>query len=689
MLRSLCLSVFIAISFAALAQRPTNHQTMEVTATKVPEEASKVPVAMTLIDGEDLQMRGAENLSEALSLVSGVTVAPGGDGGPAGSVPEFFGLREFDAFLLVVDGVPWGGAFNPALTSLSLENVKRIEVMRGPAPVTYGATSFVGVIQVIHYEPGEGENSYRLGASSYAGGSVALNYNLPPTGNVDQSLSVNLDRQGFKDDRTESEIGHLLYRLVAPLSVGRFHLDADAHLLRQEPASPHPREGTRLTDRVAVDSNFNPEGAHQDQERFHLALGYDLPLTNGALAAVLSLTHTSQDNLRGFLGNLDETNLNAAGYTQEVKLDDLYLDVHWSTQLDQVHLLVGADFLAGKGRQESENFRYFIPLDGNTAPSLNETTLVEKTEMEDERGFGSLYVHNEWTPNDRFRLDLGARLSLTHEKVEGEAEPFGEEEEEEEEGGEESVSFSKLSGVIGFSYLVFRADQGGMWVFADYRDTFKPAALDFGPEAEAEILDPETAQTYELGLKYNTTDFDLQVSAFSQDFDNLVVAQNTNGFPQLVNAGKERFQGVELESRLRFGDAFRLNVSYSYHDAKFRDYERLFDGVPFQLSGNRLELSARNMAGIALGYFRQSGLNGILQANYIGSRFLDKRNRSKAEGYTTLSSVLAYRHHDWEIRFEGENLTDRRDPVAESELGDAQYYLAPARKFRLGWFSRF
>ncbi len=33
----------------------------------------------------------------------------------------------------------------------------------------------------------------------------------------------------------------------------------------------------------------------------------------------------------------------------------------------------------------------------------------------------------------------------------------------------------------------------------------------------------------------------------------------------------------------------------------------------------------------------------------------------------------------WELRLDGYNLTDRRDPVAESELGDAQFYRLPGR----------
>jgi len=39
-----------------------------------------------------------------------------------------------------------------------------------------------------------------------------------------------------------------------------------------------------------------------------------------------------------------------------------------------------------------------------------------------------------------------------------------------------------------------------------------------------------------------------------------------------------------------------------------------------------------------------------------------------------------YRAGRWELRVDGRNLTDRRDPVSESELGDAQYYLMSARR---------
>src|SRR5207253_10718294 len=122
----------------------------EVTARGLHEEVDTVPATVTVLAGEELRASAASDLRDALASVAGVDVAPGGDGGPASSVPEFWGLKEFDAFLLVADDVPWGGAFNPALSTLSVEDLDHVEVLRGPAPVMYGATSFVGVVHVVH-----------------------------------------------------------------------------------------------------------------------------------------------------------------------------------------------------------------------------------------------------------------------------------------------------------------------------------------------------------------------------------------------------------------------------------------------------------------------------------------------------------------------------------------------------------
>jgi iron complex outermembrane receptor protein len=156
---TLAASVLISAIAAAPAlgqappQKPVAIPSVEVVATRLPEATHDVPASIEVIPGALLRARGVTSLTDALSLAAGIAVAPGGDAGPASAVPEIWGLREFDAFLLVVDGIPWGGAFNPAISTLSLRDVDRIEILRGPAPVTFGATSFVGVIHVVHWRP--------------------------------------------------------------------------------------------------------------------------------------------------------------------------------------------------------------------------------------------------------------------------------------------------------------------------------------------------------------------------------------------------------------------------------------------------------------------------------------------------------------------------------------------------------
>src|SRR5262245_31102148 len=143
---------------------------VEVTTSRLREKADEVPASIEVITGEELSAWGATDLRSALALAAGLDVAPGGDGGPAASVPEFWGRKAFDAFLLLGDGVPWGGAFNPATATVDLQDVQRIEVLRGPAPVTYGATSFVGVIHVVHKDVGTRRTSVSASAGSHGSG---------------------------------------------------------------------------------------------------------------------------------------------------------------------------------------------------------------------------------------------------------------------------------------------------------------------------------------------------------------------------------------------------------------------------------------------------------------------------------------------------------------------------------------
>lgn len=660
-------------------------ETIQVVATRIPEAVAAVPASITVVSGDDLRARGADDLASALALVAGVSIAPGGDGGPASSVPEIWGLREFDAFLLMVDGVPWGGAFNPALATLDLNNIERIEILRGPAPVMYGATSFVGVIHVVHFAAGEGARSATAYGGSHSSGGASIYLPLASVGDYRQSLAANYDTRGSSADRAGFDRAHLLYRGGLAAAGGNFRFDFDATFLQQEPASPHPRAGRVLSADVPLDANHNPRDAKLDEDRFHFVAGFARELAGGDWTTTLALTRTERDITRGFLLDTDDSvDPNAAGFSQDQSQTDVYFDSHLARRLSpQLNLVAGVDYLFGKGESAGENFDYHVNVDGSGAQASGDVPVQEETGVEDERGFGGVYAQVEWTPISRLRIDVGGRFNFTDEKREGEVE--GENGEEEDSA---SRSVSRGSGTLGASYRLLgdASEAEGLWVFADYRDAFKPAAIDFGPEAESvDILKPETATSVEGGFKGRMLGgrFEWQVSTFRMDFENLVTAVVRDGRPLLINSGEERFKGYELEGSFRLSEALRLQASYAHHDSKFVDFVQLFDGVPTQLAGKRLEMAPQELGALGVSYLPQRGLSAWATWNYVGERYLNKRNTALAPAFDTYSAGIGWRLEAWRFSVIGENLTDERDPVAESEFGDAQYYRQTARSYEL------
>jgi iron complex outermembrane receptor protein len=686
-------TIAVAAGSAAFGEEPPSssspsstsvEERIQVTATRLPEDVLDVPASITVVSGEELEARGVRDLAGALALAGGVSIAFGGDGGPASSVPELMGLREFDAFLLVVDGVPWGGAFNPALATLDLTNVDRIEVLRGAAPVLYGATSFVGVIHVIHRTPQGTPREVAAWGGNHDSFDGAVTLALPGGEKCSSSLSASYEDVGFKDPRTGFKRAHALWSAATKIGAGALRLWVDLTAVRQDPASAHPREGAILSPLVPLDTNHNPADARIDTDRYHVAVGYEHPAGMGAWSSTLALSHTTRDTVRGFLREeFDQPPgvSNADGYRQDYSGDDLYFDLHRSWRHGSaLSLVAGIDVLSGKGEADSELFEYHVPPDGSgMTPSSPTLPIDEHPEFEDERTFGGAYAQALWTPAPRWSIEAGLRLNVTHEKQEGEA----------EEGGvdvrvTDSRSDTRPSGNVGASFRAWQGPGGALWIYGGYTNAFKPAAVDFGPEAEGEILKPETAEIFEAGLKGTHLDDRLfwQAWLYRMDFENLVISQTVNGLPALTNGGTQRFEGFELEGRWRVRRALTAFASFAAHTAKFRDYVAEFDGTPTQLAGNKLEMSPDQLASLGLTWYPERGFIAWGGIDHVGERYLNKRNTAIADPYTTAFAGVGYRFEAAEVRLDVENLTDERDPVSESELGDAQYYLLPARRYR-------
>jgi hypothetical protein len=250
----------------------------------------------------------------------------------------------------------------------------------------------------------------------------------------------NLERQGFRDERTSFKKGHVLWRNRRAWSGSVLRFDLDATFLRQQPASPTPRTGRTLTPLVPLDSNQNPAGAHLDEDRYFVSTAYDRALSFGTWHTALAYTHSGQKQLRGFLTDVSNDVPNAAGFRAEIDQNDLYLDTHLAlTRSARWRLVTGLDHIRGRAAAEGDTFGYGVDLEtGN--PSSPDTP-GEGRSLEDRRDFAGLYANLEWTPAPAWRLEAGLRLNRTEEER-------GEREAAAGEGAEEEDRREDLRGLL-------------------------------------------------------------------------------------------------------------------------------------------------------------------------------------------------------------------------------------------------
>lgn len=126
---------------------------VEVTSvSKKAERLSDAPAAVTILSGEDLRRSGHTHLAEALRLVPGVNVARI-DASKWAITARGFNGEFANKLLVMIDGrsvyTPLFSGVYWDVQDLPLEDVERIEVVRGPGGALWGANAVNGVINVI------------------------------------------------------------------------------------------------------------------------------------------------------------------------------------------------------------------------------------------------------------------------------------------------------------------------------------------------------------------------------------------------------------------------------------------------------------------------------------------------------------------------------------------------------------
>src|ERR1700680_4186547 len=141
------LSVVAGPNARAQAKDTAQLGTVVVSASKVPRPAGTLSQAVTVLSGDDLRARGVPRVSDALREVPGASLVQSGSDGAVTSLFLRGGERRYTQGL--IDGVPVnapGGFFD--FSHLTTDNIDRIEIVRGPASVLYGADAVTGIVQI-------------------------------------------------------------------------------------------------------------------------------------------------------------------------------------------------------------------------------------------------------------------------------------------------------------------------------------------------------------------------------------------------------------------------------------------------------------------------------------------------------------------------------------------------------------
>ncbi len=200
-----------------------------VTATKFPKNVSETGKVLTVIDEEQLSRSAGKDLAQLLNEQVGLVIN-GANSNPAKDKSVFLRGAAGKYTLILIDGVPVNdpsgidGAFD--LRLLSIDQIERIEILKGSQSTLYGTDAIAGVINIITKKKGDKSvtgsgtlsygsyNTFR-GNAGVSGSTAKMDYNLGytrfQTDGIsearDKSGNDNFDKDGLEQNALQLNLG--------------------------------------------------------------------------------------------------------------------------------------------------------------------------------------------------------------------------------------------------------------------------------------------------------------------------------------------------------------------------------------------------------------------------------------------------------------------------------------------------
>lgn len=600
-------SVCVAFPFAAVAQTVTDVSLapIAVTASRFPNDPAFATVGATVIMADDIRRAGIDDVNEAIRKLGGVYGRQSLTGPSDFSLDmRGFGSNGNQNLVILIDGVRLSEneLATALLSSVPIDTVERIEIVRGGSSVLYGDGATGGTIQIITRQPtadtlhgaviGEaGSDGLRSGRSTVSKGwsDFALHaaYSRQHTDNYrDNNASSqenfnggaqwfsSLGRLGLRVDLARSDYG-----LAGALSMAQF--------------LANPRQTVTPLDHGTYDSD---RVTAFFERRF------------GAFDAAAELSHREKISRSSYSGGaVDEVHSRTTQFSPRLRriVEDGVL---------KNELVTGLDFSQWRtGRV-------------NGGSDAAQTT-------------HAVYIRDELQIAENTRIAFGLRHEVVaRNSASGNYDQTQDVNAWEAQANHAIAPAARLFGKAGQSYRLPTADENGFTALATGR-----------------TLKPQVSHDLQFGITWSDADSNATFTWFRHRLkDELFLDPTVGPFGANVNLDPTRRQGVELEADVRLNADFSLKAHFQHIAATFTDGPH---------AGKELALAPKNTASARLNWqsSRQTVNLGVLwvDTQRYGNDF-NNTCHARMPSYATVDARYAVRVSAWEFALTGSNLADRR-----------------------------
>ncbi|MFK5915082.1 MAG: TonB-dependent receptor plug domain-containing protein [Woeseiaceae bacterium] len=598
-----------------------------LTATRLKQSKSNSPVATTIIDRKMIEASGFTEIVDLLRLAPGMLVNnASGHTGASGYQFLFDHYRVRQQVL--VDGMsvytPLFGQMPWTQLGLTVDNIERIEIIRGPSSASYGPNAMTGVISIITRHAAL-DKGLKFKVTQGAYGRSELFFTLGDTkGNFDYRLSLSARKDdGFKERYDNKDLSIVNFRgdyQATNKDVITFLVSNNSGIYQEDsPLDDHMPEHTKNVKY----STFQTKWTHSFLDGDDISLNY---------------YHQDYNDNNTFLGDYTNDGFGFVTIDEGAKTNRNNIEVTYSTSSDWYSVTFGA--LYRKDNTISSQYLYNVDKDiitqqvfTNAELQLSEKNILNIGLLHDDNDTGGTTLAPRIAFNHHINKNHTARISYT----ESTRSPF---------------------------------------VFEEYtnRVIYIDGFGDFPYWSDLSDLKPERIKSFDLGyiamLNNNSTEIDLRIyKNFLTDIILLDTAVSTGGFLQ----GSEfNITGFEASISHQFKNT-RVKLNYAstkIDDVKSvlgdnSDYER---GTPSDIISLLVMHDFNSKVKGSLGYY----YTGSYQELCCATGQQAPRNRLDL----TLSKSFEFSGYNSQIKFVLQNVTNEKISTRFDNNYDQQGYIS-------------